>query len=212
MIFDRPGVHKEVTFTQGQPTYASSTISDEQLGKHLLRHGLLSPTDLTRSLQVALADHKTLAETVVHLGLIEQRVVNRSLERLIRSRLLELFSWKSGRATFHPGNLDAAPLDMAFEPLELVNDGIRQSANPYGATGWLVRKATETLILTGEKQQALRLLQVSPEALRFLDRFATPLCVKEVIDMIGRETLDMEEIAWAILVAVRLGYLAVVSE
>jgi serine/threonine protein kinase len=212
LIFDRPGVHKEVTLHQGHPTYASSSLPEEQLGKRLLRLGLLSPTALNQALAAALSEHKTLGEVVVQRGIVKQHAVDGSMERLVRSRLLELFQWTTGQACYHPGNMDAAPFDLVIEPLQLIKEGVQVASGSEGPEGWLKAKASATFMLTGESKALLEFLGISQSAIEFLGAFRAPLRVSEALAMESAARLGHEEVAATILLAVQVGYLAAVTE
>ncbi len=212
LIFDRPGVHKEVTFVQGQPTYASSNIPIEQFGRRLIDLGLLTEEGLTHALATGFSNGGTLAEALVTLGLVRQEAINGCLERLVRTRLLELFTWTTGQVTHHPGVFDAAPIDLVVEPLQMIQEGVQGVAGPDGASAWLRSQASRTFILTGDSRKPLEFLGIPQRTLDFLDRFAAPMNIHEVIAVVVSEQLDDEEVAQAILVAFQVGYLAVVSE
>lgn len=212
LIFDYEGVHKEITFSRGQPTYCSSNLPDEQLGSTLVQLGLTTQQGLSRALETGLAEQLTLPEAVTRLGLVSKDVLDNTLERLLRSRILELFHWGRGAATYHPGHVDAAPVDLYIEPLELLHKGVHATAGPNGPTGWLRDRESKTFILSGDSRRPLDLLGIPKRALDFLERFQTPMSVREVIEAVVSERLDDEEIAAAILVAVQTGYLATVAE
>jgi serine/threonine protein kinase len=216
LVFDRPGVHKEVTLNQGHPTYASSSLPDEQLGKRLLRLGLLSPTAFTQALAAVLAEHKTLGEVVVQRGLVKQHAVDGSMERLVRSRLLELFqpAWATGHAAFHPGAVDAAPLDLFVEPLQLVKEGVQSALGPAGPAGWVKAREASTFMLSGESDELLRVLGVSDSAIEFLGAFRAPLRLGEALELAAASGFDRsgEELSAAVLLAVQVAFLAAVTE
>lgn len=213
VVFDKPGVHKKIVISQGKPVYASSNIADEQLGHKLVELGRLKPADLTRGLEHALEQKKPLLVVLAELGLVPKAALDRTLEGLIRARLLELFRWKFGHAAFYPGEfVETVPRHVKGDLTTFVIDGVNQAVGPDGSVGWLRVHESRTLILSGEPAQGLELLGVPPKILEFLTRFTTPLSVREVIEAVVAEQLDDEQIASSVVLALNVGYLAVVTE
>lgn len=212
VIFKVGRVRKEVTILRGRPTYVSSTTPDEQLGVALVALGLVSRSNLTRALKVALEQRRTLARTLVALEMLDERTVKKSLERLVRARLLELFGWTEGKASIHSGTVEEAPITLSLEPLRIIKEGILYAAGAEGSIGWLWQREEETFILTGDSRDILEALGVSPEAMSFLDRFSNPMRVREAIEAVVREHLDGDDIADTVMVAFHVGYVAAVVE
>lgn len=212
VIFNGGRVRKQVTLLRGRPTYVSSTTPDEQLGIALVTLGLVSKSNLSRALQVAVEQRRTLADTLIALDILDERTVMGSLKRLVRARLLELFGWREGKASIHSGTVEEAPVTLSIDPVRVIKDGILYSAGAEGSIGWLWQREEETFILTGDSKNILESLGVSPDALSFLDRFGNPMNVREAIEVVVREHLNGDDIANAIMIAFHVGYIAAVVE
>jgi serine/threonine protein kinase len=214
LVFDRTGVHKQVTVVRGRPTYTSSTLAQEQFADRLVHLGLVDAPGLQQYMADAIAAEVSLFDWVVGQGILEQRVAQRCLEQLVRLRLLELFSWDEGRATFavfDQGAFNAAPLELDVDPYLLTKEGVLKSVEPGDPASWLEVNRAATYLLSGDAEGIIDRLNFSPATVEFVNRFHTPLRLEEVLQMIEAEGADINEIASAILVAEQIGYLAAVA-
>jgi serine/threonine protein kinase len=213
LVFDRPGVHKQVLVTEGRPLYASSNIPEEQLGRRLHEERRVSTERLDDGVRYALQHRQVLSEALVTVGALTTDALARQLVGLIEGRVLEIFGWRTGFASFYLAKLDSvAPLQINVGLAPLVLEGVNRAVGHGGPVGWLRAHDTRTLILTGEPSKGLELLGISAPVLRFLTRFSTPLSVREVIETVVAEHLDDEQVATGIVLALNVGYLAVVAE
>jgi len=212
VVFDRPGAHKEVNLASGRPIYASSNQPAEQLGERLVRLGLLDRAGLGHGLHTATREGKLLGQALVDLGQVDQATLDRCLEGLVRARLLELFLWRIGSVTVHPGEEPSAPFRLELDPLELILDGVDHAAGSEGAVAWLLELDHRSLMLSGDPRTKLEMLGASEESFRFLDRFTHPTRVRDVLDAMTGHHLAGSQIARVLMLAVQIGYLVVVPE
>jgi serine/threonine protein kinase len=211
-VFDRPGAHKEVTLVGGRPSYASSNQPAEQLGERLVRLGLVTRAGLGQGLQAASRDGTLLGQALVDLGMIEPPTLERCLVGLVRARLLDLFLWRTGSVTVHPGLEAHAPIELALDPLELVLEGVEHAAGSEGAVGWLLDLEDRALVLSGEPRTKLEMLGTREDAFRFLERFTHPTRVRDVLDAVTGHDMEGAQIARALMLAAQIGYLVVISD
>lgn len=211
-VFDRPGAHKEVVLEGGRPVYSSSNLPAEQLGERLVRLGLLTRVGLGQGLRAASREGTLLGQALIALGLVDGPTLDRCLVGLVRARLLELFLWRTGAVTVHPGAAAHAPVRLTVDPLELILEGVDHAAGSEGAVGWLLELERRALMLSGEPRTKLEMLGTREESFRFLDRFTHPTRVRDVLDAMTGHDLAGGQIARALMLAVQIGYLSVVPE
>lgn len=213
VVFDRPGLHKKVVIHQGRPVFASSNLPGEQLGTRLVELNRLSREDRDRAIEQALREQQPLPQMLLRRGAVPPAALERSADALVRERLVQLFEWTAGHAAFYPGELaEHAPRRLQLDLLTLVSEGVRRWSGPDGPAGWLREHEDRTLILSGEPPTVLEALGLPQDQLAFLERFITPLSVREVIEAVVLERLDDEQIAFTVVLALNVGYLAVVAE
>ncbi len=210
-VFDRPGAHKEVILAGGRPVYSSSNLPAEQLGERLVRLGVLSRAGLGQGLREATRQGTLLGQALVALGLVDGQTLERCLVGLVRARLLELFLWRTGTVTVHPGPAHS-PLELAIDPLELILEGVDHAAGSEGAVGWLLELEHRALMLSGEPRTKLEMLGAREEAFHFLDRFTKPTRVGDVLEAMTGHDLGGGQVARVLMLAVQIGYLAVLPE
>ncbi|MFW5876031.1 MAG: protein kinase domain-containing protein [Myxococcota bacterium] len=178
-VCEQGAVRKEVFIRSGVPEYVTSNLASEMLGEHLVARGTLSRGELDMALAVMPRFDGRLGDTLVALGLVEPVQLFRHIADQVREKLLDLFGWDAGTATWHP---DVPPPDNGFplglDPWRIVDEGVaRWLTGPRGAETWtpgrrLVRVAELPTILEDARL---------PDALQIdLDGFQRPVPVEEL--------------------------------
>jgi serine/threonine protein kinase len=213
LVFDRPGLHKKIVITNGHPIFASSNLIEEQLGPRLVRSGRIKQSDLEKGMAQSLGEKLLFPDALSRLGLVHQSALTADLNALVQERLVQLFEWRKGHALFYRGAFAAAaPYQANFDLLTLFTEGVRRWAGLGGLAGWLREHEDRTLILSGEPSTGLEVLGLPGDQLDFLERFFVPMSVREVIEEVVLEHLDDEKVAFSVLLALNVGYLAIVAE
>lgn len=178
-LCEQGGVRKEVFIRHGVPEYVTSNLAGEMLGEHLVARGTLSRGELDMALAVMPRFDGRLGDTLVALGLVEPVQLFRHIADQVREKLLDLFGWDAGTATWHPG---VSPPDNGFplglDPWPIVDEGVaRWLTGPRGTKTWkpgrhLVRIDPLPPLLDGA---------VLPNELRSeLERFRRPVPIEEL--------------------------------
>ncbi|MFW6066858.1 MAG: protein kinase domain-containing protein [Myxococcota bacterium] len=118
-------VRKEVYVQGGTPAYVTSNLAGELLGEYLVLNGVISRGELDMALAVMPRFDGRLGDTLVALGLVEPVQLFRCIAGQVREKLLDLFVWRSGTASFHP----AVPppgngFPLGLDPWRLVHEGV----------------------------------------------------------------------------------------
>jgi serine/threonine protein kinase len=109
------GGRKELYFVGGKLDHVSSNNASELLGEYLVRRGTISREELDFALAVLPRYGGRMGDTLISLGLVASLDIFRAIRDQGRDRLIDLFTWRTGRLTFYAGQ--TAP-HVEF-PLEL---------------------------------------------------------------------------------------------
>jgi len=114
-LCEQGGVRKEVYVKDGVPQFVSSNLAGEMLGEFLVARSVISRGELDMALAVLPRFDGRLGDTLVALGLVEAVHLFQHIEQQVQEKLLELFQWRAGSASFYRG---VAPPPSGF-PLDL---------------------------------------------------------------------------------------------
>ncbi|RLB47013.1 MAG: hypothetical protein DRJ42_26395 [Deltaproteobacteria bacterium] len=119
------GSRKEVYLKDGTPAYVTSNLAGELLGEYLVARSVISRGELDMALAVLPRYEGRLGDTLVAIGLIEPVQLFQQIAGQVREKLLDIFMWIGGRATYHPdveAPTAAFPLDL--EPWSILDEGV----------------------------------------------------------------------------------------
>ncbi len=119
-------VQKELYFDKGELRYANSNLKTDLFGTFLVTQGYVEPAHIERALERVSGPLHHLGHALVELGILAQSAVEAALNEHLRSRALEILSWKEGWFEFFEGLI--APRDaegQAGELAALTMEGIR---------------------------------------------------------------------------------------
>jgi serine/threonine-protein kinase len=121
------GVQKEVYLKKGTPEFVTSNLAGELLGEYLVATSVITRGELDMALAVLPRFEGRLGDTLAALGLVEPIHLFRHIAAQVRDKLLDLFLWTSGHATFYEGvepPPSAFPLDL--QPWKILAEGVDQ--------------------------------------------------------------------------------------
>jgi serine/threonine-protein kinase len=121
----RGAVRKEVYLIDGAPEFVSSNLASELLGEFLVAGNVLNRGELDMALAVLPRFDGRLGDTLAALGLIEPVELFQHIAAQIREKLLELFTWEEGVATFHDGvPVPQRYFPLGLDPWQVIGEGI----------------------------------------------------------------------------------------
>jgi serine/threonine-protein kinase len=125
LLCEHAGVRKEVYLTGGHPEFVTSNLASDLLGEFLVSRGVISREELDMALAVMPRFDGRLGDTLTALGLVQPVQLVRQIAAQVQEKLLDLFTWNAGRATFWRG---AAPPQSGFrlglDPWQILIDGV----------------------------------------------------------------------------------------
>lgn len=125
-IFSNGKLRKELYLENGKPRFVRSNLKSEMLGEYLVAEKVIERSELDMALAVMPRYQGRLGDTLTALGLVEPVQLFQYIEAQVRSKLLEVFTWPDGEASYYAG---VEPPESAFpleiEPWELIGTGCR---------------------------------------------------------------------------------------
>ncbi|UJR80935.1 serine/threonine protein kinase [Sandaracinus amylolyticus] len=125
LLCEQGGVRKEIYLSNGVPEFVTSNLATELLGEFLVARGVISRGELDMALAVMPRFEGRLGDTLTALGLVEPVHLFRQIAAQVQEKLLELFTWTSGRATLWRGVArPQSGFPLGLDPWRIVMDGI----------------------------------------------------------------------------------------
>ncbi len=186
-LCERGAARKEVYFRSGTPEFVSSNLAGELLGEYLVARGVVSRGELDMALAVMPRFEGRLGETLVALGLVEPVELIRHMADQVRRKLLDLFVWPQGEASFFPG---VPPPTRAF-PLGLDTWSVLDEGIARRMTGGLEEDTLRGHLLSHVERvpdalDSTRMARLPEPAQAVLSMLRVPLSLPEVVDRMAR--------------------------
>jgi len=176
------GGRKDLYFVSGRLHHVSSNNASELLGEFLVRREVISRDELDFSLAVLPRYGGRMGDTLISLGLVSSLDIFRAIRDQGRDRLVDLFTWRSGRLSFYADQTAPHvefPLDLDLVPLLFAG---AEAAMPGDAPveAWRPRLDAKVSPCAVGKPK-LRVAAWPPAAKRVLDVVDAPKKVREVL-------------------------------
>jgi serine/threonine-protein kinase len=126
-LCEQGGVRKEVYTKNGVPAFVTSNLAGELLGEYLVKKRVINRSELDMALAVMPRFEGKLGDTLVALGLVEPLELFQHIAEQVREKLLDLFSWESGTATFYEGvDPPSSGFPLRLDAWEILDRGIQR--------------------------------------------------------------------------------------
>ena len=126
-LCEQGGVRKEVYAKQGVPAFVTSNLAGELLGEYLVKKRVINRSELDMALAVMPRFEGKLGDTLVALGLVEPLELFQHIGEQVREKLLDLFTWTSGTATFYEGvDPPSSGFPLRLDAWEILDQGIQR--------------------------------------------------------------------------------------
>lgn len=100
LTFNSQEASKKVYFKDGNPVYVESRLREENLGRMLVRDGIISQEDCFLSLNNMRTYHKQQGGALVMAGALTPLQLMEALQRQMRQKIINLFAWFEGEYLF----------------------------------------------------------------------------------------------------------------
>jgi serine/threonine-protein kinase len=199
---------KELYFVGGKLHHVSSNNASELLGEYMARRGMITRDELEFALAVLPRYGGRMGDTLIALGLVASLDIFRAIREQGRDRLVDLFTWPTGRLSFYgeqspphvefPLELDLLPIVLAGMeaalpgdvPLDSWRNRLGATVAPTGANAKLAAAPWPALA-----KRVLDLADAGPKSLRDVlaaatqGGAATPSEVLRVVEVLSTAKL-----------------------
>lgn len=173
---------KELYFVGGKLHHVSSNNASELLGEYMVRRGMITRDELDFALAVLPRYGGRMGDTLIALGLVASLDIFRAIRDQGRDRLVDLFTWPTGRLTFYTEQ--KAPhveFPLELEILPLVVAGM-EAALPGDLAFESWRDRLDTTVASSAGAPAkLAAAAWPPLARRVLDAVDGPRSLRDVL-------------------------------
>jgi len=185
-LCEQGGVRKEVYTKDGVPAFVTSNLAGELLGEHLVKERVITRSELDMALAVMPRFEGKLGDTLVALGLVEPLELFQQITEQVREKLLDLFTWRSGTATFYDGvDPPSSGFPLRLDAWEILDRGLRRRIAAGFETKLILERGQDLVIqperidtgvataaLPDDVRAALRLCE-TPQSVERLAQFVT---------------------------------------
>jgi serine/threonine protein kinase len=187
-LCEQGGVRKEVYTKHGVPAFVTSNLAGELLGEHLVKKRVINRSELDMALAVMPRFEGKLGDTLVALGLVEPLELFQHIAEQVREKLLDLFTWASGTATFYEGvDPPSSGFPLRLDAWEILDRGLqRRIAAGFEST--LILKRGQASVVQADRIDTAVATAALPDDLRAALRLCkTPHTVEEVAQFVTQQ-------------------------
>jgi hypothetical protein len=143
LLFQRAGVFKELTLSEGSVVSASSNQPREYLGQFLMNMGHLTEDQLSRAFEAQRETDFRLGKILVMKAIVPEATVLSMLSLKFREMLLDAFQWPEGEFQFEMVDISSPleGLDVRVDLLDIHREG------EFRETAW---QAMRSVFPTGQ--------------------------------------------------------------
>lgn len=188
LLCEDSGVRKEVYLESGVPEFVSSNLSGELLGEFLVSRQVISRSELDMALAVMPRFDGRLGDTLTALGLVEPVALFRQIASQVEEKLLGLFLWTSGRATFYRGVArPPSGFPLGLDPWRILIDGVARRIAAGLDHDSIVLRLDSLVETVRPAPRGLAGAPLPPGLRRALDRGLRPTPLAQIFDDGGRD-------------------------
>jgi len=187
-LCEQGGVRKEVYTKDGVPAFVTSNLAGELLGEHLVKERVITRSELDMALAVMPRFEGKLGDTLVALGLVEPLELFQHIAEQVREKLLDLFTWESGTATFYDGvDPPSSGFPLRLDAWEILDQGLRRRI-AAGFETKLILERGQDLIVQPDRIDTGVATAALPEDVRAALRFCqAPQSIEQVAQFVTRQ-------------------------
>jgi serine/threonine-protein kinase len=188
-LCEQGGVRKEVYVKHGVPAFVTSNLAGELLGEYLVKKRVINRSELDMALAVMPRFEGKLGDTLVALGLVEPLELFQHIGEQVREKLLDLFTWASGTATFYEGvDPPSSSFPLRLDAWEILDRGL-QRRMAAGFENKLIVERGQHLLVQADRIDTAVATAALPDDLRAaLKRCTTPQTVEQLARFVDAQS------------------------
>ena len=187
-LCEQGGVRKEVYTKHGVPAFVTSNLAGELLGEYLVKKRVINRSELDMALAVMPRFEGKLGDTLVALGLVEPLELFQHIAEQVREKLLDLFTWASGTATFYEGvDPPSSGFPLRLDAWEILDRGLQRRI-AAGFESKLILERGQASVVQADRIDTAVATAALPDDLRAALRLCeTPHTVEELAQFVTQQ-------------------------
>jgi serine/threonine-protein kinase len=192
-LCEQGGVRKEVYTKHGVPAFVTSNLAGELLGEYLVKKRVINRSELDMALAVMPRFEGKLGDTLVALGLVEPLELFRHIGEQVREKLLDLFTWPSGTATFYEGvDPPSSGFPLKLDAWEILDQGLQRRI-AAGFESELILERGQSQVVQAERIDTAVATAALPDDLRAALRLCkSPRTIEEIAQFVTQQPGDVD--------------------
>ena len=200
LVLTRAKLKKEIYVRRGMPEFVKSNLPNERLGEYLIANGAVTEAQRDEAVRAMKGFSGRLGDTLIGLDILKPHELFEHLQKQVKGKVLEVFSWTAGTYRFFSGQAytgEVVPLKVGS--YALIVEGVRR----YASTEVLKVRLrlhmdqrvmkVENLYLSPEK------LELTAREQRVVDCIDGTRTVRDLFMLGGSDRRDFEESVYRIL-------------
>jgi len=187
-LCEQGGVRKEVYTKHGVPAFVTSNLAGELLGEYLVKKRVINRSELDMALAVMPRFEGKLGDTLVALGLVEPLELFQHIAEQVREKLLDLFTWASGTATFYEGvDPPSSGFPLRLDAWEILDRGLERRI-AAGFESKLILERGQDKVAQADRIDTAVATAALPDDLRATLRLCkTPHTIEELAEFVTQQ-------------------------
>jgi serine/threonine protein kinase len=192
-LCEQGGVRKEVYTKHGVPAFVTSNLAGELLGEYLVKKRVINRSELDMALAVMPRFEGKLGDTLVALGLVEPLELFQHIAEQVREKLLDLFTWASGTATFYEGvDPPSSGFPLRLDAWEILDRGLQRRI-AAGFESKLILERGQASVVQADRIDTAVATAALPDDVRAALRLCeTPQTVEELAQFVSQQPCNTD--------------------
>lgn len=185
-LCEQGGVRKEVYTKQGVPAFVTSNLAGELLGEYLVKKRVINRSELDMALAVMPRFEGKLGDTLVALGLVEPLELFQHIAEQVREKLLDLFTWASGSATFYEGvDPPSSGFPLRLDAWEILDRGIQRRIAAGLESKLILERGQEHVVRADRLDTAIATTTLPDDVRAALALCKAPHTIEEIAEFVA---------------------------
>jgi serine/threonine-protein kinase len=187
-LCEQGGVRKEVYTKDGVPAFVTSNLAGELLGEYLVKERVITRSELDMALAVMPRFEGKLGDTLVALGLVEPLELFQHIAEQVREKLLDLFTWESGTATFYDGvDPPSSGFPLRLDAWEILDRGLQRRIAAGFETKLILERGQDTVVQPERIETGMATANLPEDVRAALRLCETPHTIEQVAEFVSEQ-------------------------
>lgn len=187
-LCEQGGVRKEVYTKLGVPAFVTSNLAGELLGEYLVKKRVINRSELDMALAVMPRFEGKLGDTLVALGLVEPLELFQHIAEQVREKLLDLFTWASGTATFYEGvDPPSSGFPLRLDAWEILDRGLQRRIAAGFESDLILERGQHRVVQADRIDTAVATANLPDDIQATLKHCREPHLVDELVEFVSAQ-------------------------